>query len=98
MMYEVMTNDWPKRHYEFIIDCSRSMSDEHDQTDQQPQPIELARLALCRALNMLPLNGTVILNMIKFGNTFVSWNSSPVLLNQESLTSAHEWIDNLAVS
>ena len=49
MMYQVMANDWPKRDYEFVIDCSGSMSG---------QPIAQTRNALLQALNKLPMNGS----------------------------------------
>ena len=86
-MFQIMSNNFPKRHYHFIIDCSNSMSG---------GAIRNTKIALLNAVNNLPL-GHCKLSMTKFGTRVVPWdgNRDNDLFNLQMKSSAIQWIDQL---
>ena len=79
MLYSVPKNQFPKRTFHFVIDCSGSMRGDF---------IRFSKDALIKVLNLLPSNGTCFVNITKFGSHHQNWKDIPVRYDEEQQRAA----------
>ena len=79
MLYNITQNQYPKRTFHFVIDCSGSMSGDF---------IRFSKEALINTLNSLPTNGSCFINMTKFGCNHQNWMPIPLRYDELQRRSA----------